>query len=65
MERDKFSELKKNTVDSHKQLGEKGYIAFENPDGKGKKVIFMGNSITLHGVNENIGWCRYYNLPVC
>ncbi len=53
---DKFDQLKKNTVDSRKQLEDDNYITFKNPDGKGKRIMFMGNSITLHGVNENIGW---------
>ena len=31
-------------------------IRFENPMGSGRRVMFVGNSITLHGVKEDIGW---------
>ena len=48
---DKYSELNKNTVEARKQLAENSYIRFTNPDGKGRRVIFMGNSITLHGIS--------------
>lgn len=56
MATDKYSELKKNTVDSRNQMKESSYIKITNPDGKGRRVMFMGNSITLHGINEGIGW---------
>ncbi len=54
MATDKFSELRKNTVDSCKQLDDSSYIKFINYNGKGKRVMFVGNSITLHGINEGV-----------
>lgn len=33
-----------------------GPIRFENPEGTGLRVLFIGNSITLHGKRADIGW---------
>ena len=54
--KDKYELMKKNTVPSENQLkvGETVFVDF--PEGKGKRVMFVGNSITLHGVKEDIGW---------
>lgn len=54
----KYSQLDKNTVDSANQLKGSGPVRFVNPEGKGKKVMFIGNSMTLHGISEGIGWHR-------
>lgn len=51
-----MSRIEKNTVSAKKQLEEKKYIKFINPEGKGKRIIFAGNSITLHGIKPEIGW---------
>ena len=54
--KEEFAELNKNTVSSENQLkiGESVFVDY--PDGKGKRIMFVGNSITLHGVNESLGW---------
>lgn len=31
-------------------------VRFFNPAGKGKRILFVGNSITLHGAAPEIGW---------
>ena len=49
-----MNQMDKNTVSSANQLRGKGYVYFFG--GQGKKVMFVGNSITLHGVLEEIGW---------
>ncbi len=48
--------IKKNTVSSQNQLKGKGPCFFINEKGKGLRVLFVGNSITLHGILEEIGW---------
>ena len=54
----KYSQLDKNTVDAANQLHGEGPVRFLNPTGKGRKIMLVGNSMTLHGVNEPIGWHR-------
>ncbi len=51
-----YSQMAKNTVDSKNQLNESKVVRFHHPDGKGVRVMFMGNSITLHGSAPAIGW---------
>ena len=51
-----MEQLSKNTVESANQLKNKGSVYFENTDGKGIRVMFVGNSITLHGYKPEIGW---------
>lgn len=48
--------IKKNTVSSKNQLKGKGPCFFINENGTGLRVLFVGNSITLHGILEEIGW---------
>ena len=49
-----FEQLKKNTVSSKGQLEPSKFVTFE--PGYGLKVMFVGNSITLHGPNAELGW---------
>ena len=51
-----YSQMEKNTVDSKNQLKDSKQVRFINIDGKGKRIMFVGNSITLHGVLPSIGW---------
>ena len=51
-----FSQMDKNTVDATVQLEDSAAVKFFNPNGKGKRIMFMGNSMTMHGINESIGW---------
>ncbi len=51
-----YEQIKKNNVSSRNQLKESSCVRFYNADGKGVRVLFMGNSITLHGKREEIGW---------
>jgi len=52
----KFTQMKKNTVSSENQLKDSESIRFINPGGKGRRVLFAGNSITLHAPKTDIGW---------
>ena len=51
-----YDQIAKNTVKAENQLKNSKYITFENPEGKGLRVLFVGNSITRHGVAPEIGW---------
>ena len=51
-----YSEMAKNTVDSKNQLKESKIVRFHNLGNSGKRVMFVGNSITLHGIAPQIGW---------
>lgn len=46
----------KNTVSAKDQTNGKGCIFYVGEKKDGIKVLFAGNSITLHGVKEEIGW---------
>ena len=61
-EADAYSQMKKNTVDAKNQLEESEFVRFMNPNGKGKKILFIGNSITLHGKLPSIGWNHEWGM---
>jgi hypothetical protein len=60
--KDRFEELKKNTVSAKGQLKESSCVKFDNPEGRGLRVMFVGNSITLHAPAESIGWTGYWGM---
>lgn len=51
-----YEQMEKNTVAAAGQLEESEMVRFFNPAGKGKRIMFVGNSITLHGAAPEIGW---------
>lgn len=55
-EKERYVQMSKNTVSSEAQLKETDFVKFDNPQGKGIRVMFVGNSITLHGILPEIGW---------
>ena len=55
-ENDIYSQMDKNNVSSKGQLNDSPCVRFRNPNGNGVRVLFVGNSITLHGVCPEIGW---------
>ena len=56
MSANNYSQLDKNTVDAANQLKGAGPVRFINPEGTGRRIMFIGNSMTLHGINEELGW---------
>ncbi len=53
-----FEQMDHNTVDARGQLKDTEVVRFYEPHGTGKRILFVGNSITLHGVRPEIGWDR-------
>lgn len=47
-----------NTVSARGQLKDSEYIKYTFKEGAKLRVLFVGNSITRHGVKEEIGWMR-------
>ena len=62
MSDNKYLQMEKNSVESQNQLKKAAYVGVENPDGTGSRVMFLGNSITLHGVKEDIGWYQAWGM---
>ncbi len=48
--------IKLNTVSSENQLKGNRYVTFTYRENAALKVLFVGNSITRHGIREEIGW---------
>lgn len=57
-----MEQLLKNTVKGTKQLEDSKYVMFENIEKGGKRVMFVGNSITMHGILPEIGWTDCYGM---
>ena len=57
-----MKQIDKNTVSAKGQLTSSKFITFDNREGKGIKVMFVGNSITLHGVLPSIGWNNEWGM---
>ena len=55
-------QIDKNTVSAKNQLKENEYISYINPNGKGKRILFVGNSITRHGIKPDIGWNNDFGM---
>ncbi len=51
-----MAQIDKNTVEVKNQLKPNDSVTFERLEGDGKRVMFVGNSITRHGVLDSIGW---------
>ncbi|MBR4911137.1 MAG: hypothetical protein IKZ47_07465 [Clostridia bacterium] len=57
-----YTQLKKNTVNAKGQLTDSKSVRFYGADNKGVRVMFVGNSITLHGVLKEIGWNNEWGM---
>ena len=51
-----MSIIEKNTVNAEGQLKKSQFVSIHYPEASGIRVMFVGNSITLHGINHEIGW---------
>lgn len=57
-----MQQIEKNTVKAENQLKDKHDVTFECKEGTGKRVMFAGNSITLHEPSESIGWHNQWGM---
>ena len=53
---DPYAQMEKNNVDAQGQLQESDVVKFDLASGNGARIMFVGNSITLHGYRPEIGW---------
>ena len=51
-----MEQIEKNTVEAKNQLRPTEVVRFEHLENAGPRVLFAGNSITLHGIKPEIGW---------
>ncbi|MBE7044653.1 MAG: SGNH/GDSL hydrolase family protein [Ruminococcaceae bacterium] len=51
-----MSQIEKNSVSSKNQLKKSQFVSYVQEEGTGLRVLFVGNSITRHGVLSEIGW---------
>lgn len=57
-----YEQINKNSVESSNQLKENEYVKIYNSEKNGVRVMFVGNSITLHGIKEDIGWMNEWGM---
>jgi len=55
-------DLLANTVPDSGQLPNSQYVTFHYEEGAKKKVLFVGNSITLHGPRKSVGWSGNWGM---
>lgn len=58
----KYGQLEKNTVNAQGQLTDSASVRFFDAQNTGKRIMFAGNSITLHGVLKEIGWNNEWGM---
>ena len=61
-ETDTYAQMAKNTVSAHGQLSQSNFVKFDFPNNKGMRVMFVGNSITLHGIRPEVGWYNEWGM---
>lgn len=61
-EANSYAQMSKNTVKAHGQLTKSKFVRFNFPDNNGLRVMFVGNSITLHGILHEIGWHNEWGM---
>ena len=62
IEKDCYANIEKNSVDSRNQLKKDSCVCIDSSDGKGPRIMFLGNSITLHSLRPEIGWFHDWGM---
>lgn len=57
-----MSQIEKNTVSAENQLKKSEFVYVEGENNPGVRILFVGNSITLHGIKEEIGWHGHWGM---
>ena len=57
-----MSQLSKNTVSAKNQVDDNESIKLINADNNGLRIMFLGNSITLHGKKPESGWNNNWGM---
>ena len=57
-----MNQIDKNDVPAAAQLQKISHITYQNKEGKGKRILLVGNSITLHEVKPEIGWHESHGM---
>lgn len=55
-------DISKNTVPADNQLRDNIYTRILTPENTGKRIMFLGNSITLHEYKPSIGWHNEWGM---
>jgi len=55
-----MARIEENTVSSANQLKKEESVFGKG--GSGKRILFLGNSITKHGISESIGWLGNWGM---
>ena len=57
-----MNQIDKNDVPAAAQLHEISHVSYVNSEGKGLRVLVVGNSITLHEAKPEIGWYGSFGM---
>ncbi len=57
-----MNQIDKNDVPAAAQLHEISHVTYQNREGKGKRILLVGNSITLHEAKPEIGWYGSFGM---
>jgi hypothetical protein len=57
-----MNQIDKNDVPATAQLHEISHVSYVNSEGKGLRVLVVGNSITLHEAKPEIGWYNSFGM---
>lgn len=57
-----YAQISKNSVEAKNQLKDSPLVRFDNPSGRGVRIMIVGNSITRHGPAPAIEWYGDYGM---